>query len=148
MGITGWSYGGFMTMFAVTQTTRFRAAVAGAGVSNWQSYYGENSIDKWMIPVLRRQRVRRPRRLRQVLAHQLHQAREDPDADGRRRSRRRVPRAAKLRVLARARDEGVKTQLVVYPNEGHHFVSPDHQRDVLKRALDWFETEMPPNYAA
>jgi dipeptidyl aminopeptidase/acylaminoacyl peptidase len=38
----------------------------------------------------------------------------------------------------------VKTQLVLYPNEGHHFVSPDHQRDVLKRALDWFEAEMPP----
>ena len=49
-GVTGWSYGGFMTMFAVTQTTRFKAAVAGAGISNWQSYYGENSIDQWMIP--------------------------------------------------------------------------------------------------
>ena len=50
VGITGWSYGGFMTMFAVTQTNRFRAAVAGAGISNWQSYYGENAIDTWMIP--------------------------------------------------------------------------------------------------
>jgi hypothetical protein len=50
IGITGWSYGGFMTMFAVTQTHRFRAAVAGAGISDWKSYYGENSIDQWMIP--------------------------------------------------------------------------------------------------
>ena len=50
VGITGWSYGGFMTMFAVTQTQRFKAAVAGAGLSDWQSYYGENSIDQWMIP--------------------------------------------------------------------------------------------------
>ena len=49
-GITGWSYGGFMTMFAVTQTNRFHAAVAGAGISNWQSYYGQNSIDQWMVP--------------------------------------------------------------------------------------------------
>src|ERR1035441_5628416 len=39
-----------MTMFAVTQTTRFKAAVAGAGISDWQSYYGENSIDQWMVP--------------------------------------------------------------------------------------------------
>jgi len=38
VGLTGWSYGGFMTMFAVTQTDRFKAAVAGAGISNWQSY--------------------------------------------------------------------------------------------------------------
>ena len=50
VGITGWSYGGFMTMWAVTQTNRFRAAVSGAGLSNWQSYYGENDIDEWMIP--------------------------------------------------------------------------------------------------
>ncbi|HTA78490.1 MAG TPA: prolyl oligopeptidase family serine peptidase, partial [Terracidiphilus sp.] len=50
VGLTGWSYGGFMTMFAVTQTNRFKAAVAGAGISDWQSYYGENSIDQWMIP--------------------------------------------------------------------------------------------------
>ena len=50
VGITGWSYGGYMTMWAVTQTNRFRAAVAGAGIANWQSYYGENAIDQWMIP--------------------------------------------------------------------------------------------------
>ncbi len=32
------------------QTNRFRAAVSGAGLANWQSYYGENKIDKWMVP--------------------------------------------------------------------------------------------------
>ena len=53
-GLTGWSYGGFMTMFAVTQTPRFRAAVAGAGISDWKSYYGENSIDQWMVPLDRK----------------------------------------------------------------------------------------------
>src|SRR5205085_12261404 len=36
VGIAGWSYGGFMTMWAVAQTTRFRAAAAGAGIANWQ----------------------------------------------------------------------------------------------------------------
>ena len=35
---------------AVTQTERFRAAVAGAGISNWQSYYGQNRIDQWLLP--------------------------------------------------------------------------------------------------
>ena len=48
--MTGWSYGGYMTMFTVTQTNRFRGAVAGAGIANWQSYYGQNLIDQWMIP--------------------------------------------------------------------------------------------------
>ena len=49
-GIIGWSYGGYMTMWAVTQTTRFKAAVAGAGIANWQRYYGQNKIDTWMLP--------------------------------------------------------------------------------------------------
>src|SRR5205085_3873695 len=44
LAIWGWSYGGFMTMWTVTQTDRFRAAVAGAGIANWQSYYGETHI--------------------------------------------------------------------------------------------------------
>src|ERR1051326_12329 len=39
-----------MTMWGVAETGRFGAAVAGAGLANWQSYYGENSIDQWMIP--------------------------------------------------------------------------------------------------
>ena len=50
LGVVGWSYGGYMTMWAVTQTERFRAAVAGAGIANWQSYYGQNGIDQWLIP--------------------------------------------------------------------------------------------------
>ena len=40
LGLTGWSYGGFMTMWGVTQTNRFKAAMAGAGIANWESYYG------------------------------------------------------------------------------------------------------------
>ena len=34
----------------MTQTNRFHAAVAGAGITNWQSYYGQNGIDQWMLP--------------------------------------------------------------------------------------------------
>ncbi len=50
IGIRGHSYGGYMTMWAETQTHRFAAAVAGAGLSDWLSYYGVNEIDEWMIP--------------------------------------------------------------------------------------------------
>ena len=50
IGIRGHSYGGYMTMWAETQTQRFAAAVAGAGLSDWLSYYGVNDIDEWMIP--------------------------------------------------------------------------------------------------
>ncbi|MBV9269719.1 MAG: S9 family peptidase [Candidatus Eremiobacteraeota bacterium] len=50
LGLFGWSYGGYMGMWAETQTRRFKAIVAGAGIVNWQSYYGQNNIDEWMIP--------------------------------------------------------------------------------------------------
>src|SRR5258708_40117936 len=45
LGIAGWSYGGFMTMWAVTQTNRFKAATAGAGLSKPQAYSGEKLSD-------------------------------------------------------------------------------------------------------
>ena len=96
VGITGWSYGGFMTMFAVTQTHRFRAAVAGAGISDWLSYYGENSIDQWMIPYFGASVYDDPAGLRQKLCHHLHQKRHHPHPRRGRRPRRRVSRAAVL----------------------------------------------------
>src|ERR1019366_2724110 len=50
IGLFGWSYGGYIAMWAVTQTNRFAAVAAGAGIANWQSYYGQNRIDGWMLP--------------------------------------------------------------------------------------------------
>jgi dipeptidyl aminopeptidase/acylaminoacyl peptidase len=142
-GITGWSYGGFMTMFAVTQTTRFTAAVAGAGLSNWQSYYGENSIDQWMTPFFGATVYDNPAVYAKSSPINFVKNVKTPtlmvvgDRDG------ECPAPQSFEFWHALKAEGVKTQLVVYPNEGHHFVDPEHQRDVLKRALDWFETEMP-----
>ena len=50
LGIYGHSYGGWMAMWANTQTHRFKAEVSGAGIANWTSYYGQNGIDQWMVP--------------------------------------------------------------------------------------------------
>ncbi len=135
VGLTGWSYGGFMSMFAATQTNRFRAIVAGAGISDWKSYYGENSIDQWMIPFFGASVYDDPAVYAKSSAIELHQERQDAHADHRRRPRRRMPRAADLRDVARAQDLGVKTQLVIYPNEGHGFRNPEHIRDRTEREV-------------
>jgi dipeptidyl aminopeptidase/acylaminoacyl peptidase len=143
-GLTGWSYGGFMTMFGVTQTTRFKAAVAGAGISDWQSYYGENSIDQWMVPFFGKTVYDDPAIYAKSSAIGFIKNVKTPtlvvvgDRDG------ECPAPQSFEFWHALKAEGVKTQLVIYPGEGHHFVDPEHQRDVLKRALDWFETEMPP----
>jgi dipeptidyl aminopeptidase/acylaminoacyl peptidase len=46
LGVTGYSYGGYMTNWIITQTDRFAAAVAGAGISNWVSDYGTADIPR------------------------------------------------------------------------------------------------------
>jgi dipeptidyl aminopeptidase/acylaminoacyl peptidase len=142
-GITGWSYGGFMTMFSVTQTTRFKAAVAGAGISDWKSYYGENSIDQWMIPFFGKSVYDDPAIYAKSSAINYIKSAKTPtllvvgDRDG------ECPAPQSFEFWHALRAQGIKTQLVVYPDEGHHFVNPDHSRDVLERALRWFEIEMP-----
>lgn len=44
--MTGYSYGGFLTNWIITQTQRFRAAVTGAGIANWLSDYGTADIPR------------------------------------------------------------------------------------------------------
>lgn len=46
MGVTGYSYGGYLTNWIITQTDRFAAAVAGAGISNWMSDYAVADIPR------------------------------------------------------------------------------------------------------
>ncbi|HEY4008951.1 MAG TPA: S9 family peptidase [Acidobacteriaceae bacterium] len=142
-GITGWSYGGFMTMFAVTQTHRFRAAVAGAGLSDWLSYYGENSIDQWMIPFFGASVYDDPAVYAKSSAITFIKNVKTPtlvivgDRDG------ECPAPQSFEFWHALRDLGVKTQLVVYPDEGHGFRNPAHIADERERMLKWFADNMP-----
>ncbi len=144
IGIAGWSYGGFMAMFAVTQTHQFRAAVAGAGISDWLSYYGENSIDQWMIPYFGASVYDDPQVYAKSSPITFIKQTQTPtllavgDRDG------ECPAPQSFEFWHALRDLHVPTQLVVYPNEGHGFVDPAHRRDVLERAVDWFARYMPP----
>ena len=143
VGITGWSYGGFATMFTVTQTNRFKAAVAGAGISDWQSYYGENSIDQWMIPFFGKSVYDDPAIYAKSSAIDFIKNVKTPtlvvvgDRDG------ECPAPQSFEFWHALKAEGVPTKLVVYPDEGHSFVSYEHRRDVLERALGWFDQYMP-----
>jgi len=142
LGLTGWSYGGFMSMFAETQTNRFRAIVAGAGISDWQSYYGENSIDQWMIPFFGASVYDDPAVYAKSSAIEYIKQAKTPmliivgDRDG------ECPAPQSFEMWHALRAEGVKTQLVVYPNEGHGFRNPDHIRDRNERTVKWFAEYM------
>ena len=139
IGIRGHSYGGYMTMWAETQTHRFAAAVAGAGLSDWVSYYGVNEIDEWMIPFFGKS----------VYDDPAVYAKSDPmhfvknvqtptlilvgDSDG------EVPMEQSVEWWHALETLKVPTQFVVYPHEGHVFVKPADWRDYFVRSLEWFD---------
>jgi dipeptidyl aminopeptidase/acylaminoacyl peptidase len=142
LGITGWSYGGYMTMWAVTQTNRFKAAMAGAGLSNWHSYYGENLIDQWMIPFFGKSVYDDPEIYAKSSPINFIKKAKTPtlilvgDSDG------EVPAPQSYEFWHALKTFGVETQFVVYEREGHLFANPKHQRDVIARTLAWFDAHL------
>jgi dipeptidyl aminopeptidase/acylaminoacyl peptidase len=139
LGIHGHSYGGYMTMWAETQTNRFAAAVAGAGLSDWLSYYGLNDIDEWMIPFFGASVYDDPAVYAKSDPMHFIKAVKTPtlilvgDRDG------EVPMEQSVEWWHALEDLHVPTTLVVYPNEGHAIGKPADARDYALRTLEWFE---------
>jgi dipeptidyl aminopeptidase/acylaminoacyl peptidase len=139
LGVTGWSYGGFMTMWVVTQTNHFHAAVAGAGIANWQSYYGQNLIDQWMIPFFGASVYDDPAAYEKSSPIHFIKNTKTPtlvivgerDAE--------CPAAQSYEFWHALKTLRVPTQLIVYPGEGHMFVKPQHQGDRLDQTIAWFD---------
>jgi dipeptidyl aminopeptidase/acylaminoacyl peptidase len=139
IGIAGWSYGGYMTMWAVTQTDRFHAAVAGAGLVNFQSYYGINDIDEWMPPYFGATVYDDPAVYAKSSPITFIKNVKTPtlvlvgDRDG------ECPAPQSREFWHALKTLGVETQLVIYPNEGHYIGQTEHQRDILRRMVAWFD---------
>jgi dipeptidyl aminopeptidase/acylaminoacyl peptidase len=139
LGVTGWSYGGFMTMWTVTQTDRFHAAVAGAGIANWQSYYGQNLIDQWMIPFFGASVYDDPAVYAKSSPIQFIKRVKTPtlvivgerDAE--------CPAPQSYEFWHALKTFGVPTRLIVYPGEGHMFVKPENQVNRLDQTIAWFD---------
>ena len=142
LGLTGWSYGGFMTMWGVTQTNRFKAAMAGAGIANYLSYYGENKIDQWMIPFFGKSVYDDPEVYLRSSPITFIKNVKTPtlvivgDSDG------ECPTPQSYEFWHALKTLGVETQLVVYEHEGHMFVKPEHQRDRIRRTAAWFDAHL------
>jgi acylaminoacyl-peptidase len=138
IGVTGWSYGGYMTMWTVTQTNRFKAAVAGAGIANYQSYYGQNSIDQSMMPFFGSSVYDDPQVYAKSSPITYIKNVKTPtlvvvgERDG------ECPAPQSFEFWHALRAQNVPTELVVYAGEGHSFHDPKNQVDVMRRTLEWF----------
>jgi len=143
LAIGGWSYGGYMSEWAITQTTRFKVAVSGAGLSNLISEYGTEqgpSYDEWFYgipyepekvagflnssPFVHLKNVKTPTLILQGDADLV-----DPPGQSQ----------ELYRGLKRY---GVETELVVYPREPHGFHEEKHLLDRLNRILAWYDKHL------
>ncbi|MBW8744570.1 MAG: S9 family peptidase [Sphingomonas sp.] len=140
LGLMGGSYGGFMAMWTNTQTSRFKALVAGAGLSDWISYYGINGIDQWMIPFFGKSMYDDPKAYWDVSAIQFIKRAKTPTFIYVGERDIEVPPTQSIEYWHALREMGVPASLVIYPGEGHRLRDPAHAADMRKRTVAWFDT--------
>jgi dipeptidyl aminopeptidase/acylaminoacyl peptidase len=139
LGVMGWSYGGFMTSWIVTQTQRFKAASAGAPVTNLMSFNGTADIPSF-IPdyfggqfweILDRYQKHSPMfNVKSVTTPTMIQHGE---------SDVRVPIAQGYEFYNALKVKGVPTRMLVLPRQPHGPTEPKMQLAAMKANLDWFE---------
>jgi dipeptidyl aminopeptidase/acylaminoacyl peptidase len=134
----GWSYGGYMTAWVITQTSRFKAAMVGAGLTNMWSMYGTNDIPSVLISYFGGIPNAKTLPLyldRSAMSHIdkvttptliLHGAQDE-----------RVPVGQAQELYRGLKDRGKPTELVFYPREGHGITEYYHQKDRMQRIHDW-----------
>jgi dipeptidyl aminopeptidase/acylaminoacyl peptidase len=139
LGIMGWSYGGYMTSWVITQTKRFKAASVGAGVTNLMSFTGTADIPGF-IPdyfggeywdVLDRWRARSAMfNVKGVTTPTLIQHGEDD---------RRVPVSQGYELYNALLRQRVPVKMIVYPRQPHGVQEPKLIKDTMDRNLEWFD---------
>ncbi|HET8643976.1 MAG TPA: S9 family peptidase, partial [Vicinamibacteria bacterium] len=141
LGVEGGSYGGQLVNWLVTQTDRFRAGVASAGIANlvsfhYMAYYHDYlpvEFGAWphegtlMDRLWQRSPLRHVARVRTPVL--LLHGENDND----------VPVAEAEQFYVALHEVGVPTALVRYPREGHGLRETAHQVDALRRSIDWYE---------
>lgn len=139
LGIAGWSWGGYLTAWAVTQTDLFKAAVMGAGLANLVSDHGQNDIPAMNgllfpgDPYRHREAYCRVSPIHHVAAVTTPTLILHGDADA------RVHPAQGMEFYRALKTLGVPTTFVRYPREEHTISERAHQIDLLKRLIGWFD---------
>jgi dipeptidyl aminopeptidase/acylaminoacyl peptidase len=144
LGIGGWSYGAILTDQVIARTTRFKAAISGAGTGNTYGMYGDDeyareyelelgtpwanrdAYDRASYPFLHADRIATP------TLFQCSQI----DFN--------VPCIGAEQMYQALRSRGVPTQLVVYPGQHHEISVPSYLRDRMQRNLAWYERFLKP----
>jgi dipeptidyl aminopeptidase/acylaminoacyl peptidase len=141
LGVTGGSYGGFMTNWIITQTNRFKAAVSHRSISNLISFYGTSAVGDLMhtefngypwngenFALLWKW---------SPLAHVKNTVTPTMFIHGEIDNICPITQAEEMYTALRRR--GIPAELVRYPREGHGLREPKHQMDGMLRGLEWMD---------
>ena len=140
LGIGGWSQGGFLSAWAVTQTDRFAAAVMGAGVSDWGMLTMTTDVPTFEA------RLGGDRPWDGPGPHQADRGSPISYAGARRtpllilhgQEDARVPVSQAVGFHRALRDQDAPVELVTYPREPHSIRERRHQEDLMRRVRDWY----------
>ncbi len=144
LGVFGHSYGGFMTMWTVAHTARFHAAVAGAGIANWISYYGENGIDQWMIPFFGASAYDDPAIYEKLSPLTTIKQAKTPTFIYVGERDVECPAPQSIEFWHALKELNVPVSLVIYEGEGHGIRKPEHVHDLAHRLVGWFDRYLKP----
>ena len=137
LGVGGWSYGGISTDFIIAQTTRFKAAISGAGEALNTSFYGHDEYQRDYETELGRpwenhalwDKLSPFYKVANITTPTLFMG---GDIDW------NVPILGGEQMYQAMKSLGRETELVVYPGEYHEFKTPSHLKDRLERYLAWY----------
>ena len=139
LGAFGWSYGGYMTFWILTQTDRFKAVSPGAGISNIYSMYSQNDIQRYLRWFYSDKAPWDATELywgRSPMAHVRNVKTPTMILHG--QADTRVPIAQAQEFYMALKERNVPVEFVVYPREGHGFTEPRHNLDRVRRYVRFF----------
>jgi len=138
LGIGGWSYGGYMAEWAVTQTTRFKAAVSGAGMADLISEFGterDPAYDEWFWGVP----YERPEGFLNHSPFVYMKNAKTPTLILQGEADTTDPIGQSQELYRGLKRYGVPSDFVVYPREPHGLQEAKHRVDMQKRMVEWFQ---------
>ncbi|HSM60099.1 MAG TPA: S9 family peptidase [Longimicrobiales bacterium] len=139
LGVGGWSYGGILTNYVITQTGRFKGAITGASEVLYIANYGHDHYQQWWERELGLpwegdnratwERISPFNRAHLITTPTLVMGGEEDW---------NVPIQNSEQLYQVLRRRGVPTQLVVYPGQSHGISVPSYQKDRYERYLAWY----------
>ena len=141
LGVMGWSYGGYMTAWTITQTSRFKAASMGAGLSNLVSMNGTTDLYRFLTDYLGDFVDNRALyESRSPINYMLNVTTPCLIQHG--TDDKRVPVSQAYEFYHALNRLGKEALLILYPGMEHRLSDPKMQLDAMKRNLAWFQQHL------